>query len=705
MDDEFEDDDDILASMEMDNITCSPSQTTPKSGTQQEPGVTLTDMVAPDKFPFPFEPYNIQRDFMKQLYQCLQSGNVGIFESPTGTGKSLSLICGALKWLHDFQEKQKQEVESLLNEATNVASSTKGEVDWVTEFTRKKEQEERLSQAKRELELIQKRENRLTSMRSTSKVSRGKRKLVQLEDDFTDLMKNASSDVQTALTTELEGIKRQRLDQSSATSDDEDGHLIPDDYQSDEEKTANDDDEADEEECHVTKIYYCSRTHSQLAQFVREIIKSPFGDDTRVVSLGSRQNLCINQAVRRLKSISLINDRCLELQQKKSKAKPGCPFRKQELLDDFKDRALLEVCDIEQLVTLGRQTKTCPYYGSRLAVPAAEVVVLPYNTLLHKATRQASGVRLAGNIVIVDEAHNLLETINNVHSVEVTGSQLLRAHSQLSQYENKFRSRLKAKNLMYVKQMLFVLSSLVRCLGDVHLVTINNFLFEAKVDNLNLFKLLRYCQRSQISKKLNGFVEKYQVPEVVQAKPTEPKQTNTTGLSKFLQEIGKSKAGNTKEEIAADVSQSNEPMAPVLNSPLMHIESFLLALTTANEDGRVVVNRQNLMSRSSIKFLLLNPAVHFADVLQEARAVVVAGGTMQPIDEFKEQLFYAAGIQPDRILEFSCGHVIPADNLLPLTLASGPTGTTLDFTYQARDNPKLVSEHATIYIGYVKMMS
>ena len=37
------------------------------------------------------------------------------------------------------------------------------------------------------------------------------------------------------------------------------------------------------------QIYFCSRTHSQLSQFVREVIKSPYGDDTRVVSLGSRQ--------------------------------------------------------------------------------------------------------------------------------------------------------------------------------------------------------------------------------------------------------------------------------------------------------------------------------------------------------------------------------------------------------------------------------
>ena len=37
------------------------------------------------------------------------------------------------------------------------------------------------------------------------------------------------------------------------------------------------------------KIYYCSRTHSQLAQFVREVQKSPYGDHVHVVTLGSRQ--------------------------------------------------------------------------------------------------------------------------------------------------------------------------------------------------------------------------------------------------------------------------------------------------------------------------------------------------------------------------------------------------------------------------------
>ena len=50
--------------------------------------------------------------------------------------------------------------------------------------------------------------------------------------------------------------------------------------------------------------------------------------------------------------------------------------------------------------------------------------------------------------------------------------------------------------------------------GSEQLLAINEFLFAAKLDNLNLFKILRYCRRSQIAKKLFGFVEKYRVQEI-----------------------------------------------------------------------------------------------------------------------------------------------------------------------------------------------
>lgn len=44
--------------------------------------------------------------------------------------------------------------------------------------------------------------------------------------------------------------------------------------------------------------------------------------------------------------------------------------------------------------------------------------------LLHAATREAAGIRLQGQVVIIDEAHNLIDTITGIYSTEVTGSQV-----------------------------------------------------------------------------------------------------------------------------------------------------------------------------------------------------------------------------------------------------------------------------------------
>jgi chromosome transmission fidelity protein 1 len=165
--------------------------------------------------------------------------------------------------------------------------------------------------------------------------------------------------------------------------------------------------------------------------------------------------------VKRLKYLTLINDRCLEMQRNKKKGREEkyssdgrprekrkkrrsnttttCPFLKQGTLENFRDLALAEVQDIEQLVGLGRQLGACPYYGVRHTIPSAQLVVLPYNTLLHAGTREALGLRLKGNIVIIDEAHNLLDVINSVHSVEISGAHVTKALSQLSQYKLRYK--------------------------------------------------------------------------------------------------------------------------------------------------------------------------------------------------------------------------------------------------------------------------
>ncbi|KAH8300994.1 hypothetical protein KR044_009055 [Drosophila immigrans] len=65
---------------------------------------------------FPFEPYDVQRAYMEKVITCLRDGTNGVLESPTGTGKTLSLLCSSLAWLRTRQsevalDKQKLKLE------------------------------------------------------------------------------------------------------------------------------------------------------------------------------------------------------------------------------------------------------------------------------------------------------------------------------------------------------------------------------------------------------------------------------------------------------------------------------------------------------------------------------------------------------------------------------------------------------------------
>lgn len=129
--------------------------------------------------------------------------------------------------------------------------------------------------------------------------------------------------------------------------------------------------------------------------------------------------------MKKLKNLSLINERyvqfflhftiklfnkyfrCLDIQKNNKKLnkadKDGkvikkqrssvscCPYYKQQNIEYLKDSALLEVQDVEDLVSSGKEIGACPYYASRKAAEDAQVVLVPYNTLFHKATREANG--------------------------------------------------------------------------------------------------------------------------------------------------------------------------------------------------------------------------------------------------------------------------------------------------------------------------
>ena len=76
---------------------------------------------------------------MATLYSCLEEGGVGIFESPTGTGKSLSLLCATLRWLQDQDAKDERDQQPAPHadsaSASSAVAAVASEPAWVEEQT------------------------------------------------------------------------------------------------------------------------------------------------------------------------------------------------------------------------------------------------------------------------------------------------------------------------------------------------------------------------------------------------------------------------------------------------------------------------------------------------------------------------------------------------------------------------------------------
>jgi chromosome transmission fidelity protein 1 len=63
---------------------------------------------------------------------------------------------------------------------------------------------------------------------------------------------------------------------------------------------------------------------------------------------------------------------------------------------------------------------------------------------------------------------------------------------------------------------------------------------------------------------------------------------------------------------------------------------------------------------------------------------------MQPVSHVVDQLF--AHLPPASVDLFSCGHIVPPANLLPLAVARGPTNVAFDFTFRSRATPLVMDE-------------
>ncbi|KAH3677241.1 hypothetical protein WICMUC_001822 [Wickerhamomyces mucosus] len=611
-----------------------------------------------DKYYHPYDPYTIQLEFMDAIDEVLTKNyKVGIFESPTGTGKTLSLICSTMTWLRMYEsnsnygitgkgkggrwEEKKGNDEQSNNNNDNGSDDDDDEPDWI------KESYQRM-QTKSKNDIAEAYENRL------SELSKQKKKVHRIQNER--LTKRPK-------TIEIEISDDQFIPQDyhSENEDRIDGKDIQDRNSqiSQEvknlinkiEKRGKDEENGLKQD---VKIFFASRTHSQLSQFSSQLKIPNFPPSLNIkhqhlkyLPLGSRRQLCINEKVSRIKDLTLLNEACLDLQ--KGESENRCkyyPSQRQESMQslavEFRDKVFTHVHDIEELPELGKDLGVCPYYSIRKGIPNSEIITLPYQLLLQKSSRETLGISVKDSIVIIDEAHNLLDTVTSIHSVSVKLDELKLCKTSLKTYLSKFSKRMNSGNRINLMKLVKIIDIIIKYAEGFQKImpgtpiSLVDMFAKTTGDLLNIHKLDKYLAVSKIAYKIESYMNKE--------------------------------------------DRSNIPL-------LFKIVDFLKSMSNPSKEGKFFFDVKD-NDTIYLNYMLLDPSQVFKDIVVESKCVILAGGTMEPTSDYTDYLF--PYIDSKLIKKFSCGHVIPEDNLKVFAIEK--YNLDFHFSFDKRNDTKMITD-------------
>ena len=264
------------------------------------------------KVKFPAKAYPSQVAMMSKIVTSLQRSQNSLLESPTGSGKSLALLCAALAW-QEAEQRKCNEFNQLLEAATI---------------------------------------NQDPAMRDVL-VNMAGNDGVEWEEDYMNHGNDSESEVAGG------GFI---LNDASDFKD-----SVPsfsNNYHANTSNSSNDIDNIGllkmpkKKKC--PKIYFGTRTHKQVSQIVRELKKTAYAG-VRMTILASREHTCIHPTIS--KSYNKNQD-CQELMDKRKGG--GCRFQanvKQKMTSHHSLRTYMgtdQAWDLEDLVKVGKKVKCCP---------------------------------------------------------------------------------------------------------------------------------------------------------------------------------------------------------------------------------------------------------------------------------------------------------------------------------------------------------
>lgn len=163
------------------------------------------------------------------------------------------------------------------------------------------------------------------------------------------------------------------------------------------------------------RIFYSSRTHSQLSQVIKELRNTSYRDEVRTAVLGSRDHLCVEPVVNQHRG-AMLNSQCRRMVKNKA-----CAYSNKVSRSGGQESApqVANCADIEDMYELGSSKGFCPFYQSRESMKTADIVFVPYNYIVdhQESVDDTQGLDLAGSVVIIDEAHNIERVCEDAASI------------------------------------------------------------------------------------------------------------------------------------------------------------------------------------------------------------------------------------------------------------------------------------------------
>ncbi|XP_013403717.1 Fanconi anemia group J protein homolog, partial [Lingula anatina] len=171
----------------------------------------------------------------------------------------------------------------------------------------------------------------------------------------------------------------------------------------------------------VPKIYFGTRTHKQISQIVHELGRTAYRE-AKMCILSSREHTCIHPEVSNGPNK---NDGCRE----KLDHNQCNYFENVYRINQSSIRAygLATAWDIEDFVGVCKKKRACPYYGARGLKTDAQIIFCPYNYLIDPVIRENMEIALEDQIVILDEAHNIEDAAREAASYSINQEQLRKA--------------------------------------------------------------------------------------------------------------------------------------------------------------------------------------------------------------------------------------------------------------------------------------